>query len=176
MEADRQKMFTELDLLDARLEDLLSELEGISLEILARRKEPEQWSPIEVCQHLYLSEKLSLAYVQKKLSFDPVLRKAGLLSWIRSLVLNWYLQTKLKFKAPKSTTKFRMEGLTVDLIAIDWNGLRATLRQIITEMDSSHLDKAIYRHPIVGRLSILQMLRFFRSHFDHHYLQIIERL
>ena len=57
-----------LDHLDQKLASLLRDLEKYSEEELQKSPQPGAWSVIQVLSHLMLSEKLSQAYVKKKLS------------------------------------------------------------------------------------------------------------
>jgi len=177
MEKIRMEILAELDLLDASLEAMMLELEARDPQELNVIGQSEQWSPLEVCMHVYLSEKLSLAYVEKKLSFSPSLTKAGIVAWIRHLTLQWYLKSSFKFSAPQGTTVFgEASGLSLDKIKGDWFQERQVIRKFLNNVPGMMLDKEIYRHPIVGRLSLLQMIKFFKVHFERHLKQIKKRL
>ena len=177
MEKIRKEILSELDLLDILLDQMIRELETKDHVQLIESKQVGQWSPLQVCMHMYLAEKRSLAYVKKKLSFDPNLKKAGIVTWIRHLTLQWYLKSSFKFKAPKATTVFdETLELSLGKIKRDWLQERQAMRLYLTSVPATFLDKTVYRHPIVGRLSLLQMVRFFTVHFERHLEQIHSRL
>jgi len=131
------------------------------------------WSAIQTAHHLILTEELSLRYVQKKLSFQPKLEKAGPDSWLRSQLLALYLFLPIKFKAPDAVGDQSLPGFTALADTRSrWLNARQAWTTFLEQLPDDLLDKAVYRHPFAGRFGWLGMLRFFRNHFDRHKKQI----
>ena len=165
-----------LDQLDIELRNLLRELEAYSEAKLNEKPDEKSWSVFQVMYHLLLSEQYSCQYVQKKLSFAPELKKAGLVSGLRRLALNTYLATPLKFKAPAVVNDDLPQQATFWEIAKKWKDQRVLLRDYLQELPDEHFNKEIYKHPFAGRLSLDGMLAFFQGHFKRHKKQIFRTI
>ncbi len=59
------------------VDNLFESLAQVSEETLNRKPANGGWSAIQTMHHLLLTEELSLAYVRKKLGFQPQLAPAG---------------------------------------------------------------------------------------------------
>ena len=167
------KLDLQLKSLDKKLNTLFKELKVYNEDQLNRKPKEGAWSVIQVLHHLLMSENGSLKYVKKKLSFNPELKKAGIKSGFREMVLNTYLGSPLKRKAPEAISGDNLPShetfwKTVQL----WKKHRIELREFIENVDEELLNKEVYKHPFVGRISISGMLRFFDRHFDRHNKQI----
>jgi len=157
---------------DAKVKALLQELAPLSDDLLNRKPADGGWSAIQTLHHLILVEENSIAYLRKKLSFGPILEKPGLSSWGRSLLLRLSLQSPIKFKAPKAAGNERLpERATISETEAQWLKIRAEWFDFFEKLPAGLLDKAVYKHPRAGRLSWLQMLDFFNSHFERHRAQ-----
>ncbi len=155
------------------VDDLLAELEPLSEELLNRKTPTGGWSAIQTMHHLILSEELSFAYVQKKLSFQPQLEPAGIAAQWRGFLLWAYLSTPFKFKAPKNVGD---ENLPDHASFADtrarWQKTRANWTDFMEKMPDEIGNKAIYKHPRVGRMGWAQMMLFFETHMARHSKQI----
>ncbi len=169
----RKSIENQLDTMDSELKLLLRDLKKFSDKDLNWQPRPGKWSVLQVMQHLMLAEMFSHQYVEKKLSFDPKLKKAGLPSALRLLLLRFYLGLPVRFKAPKgvSTVHLQEKAAFWDLVK-QWNHQRDSLRSYLAGLPDDKFDKSIYKHPIVGRLSLQGMLTFHRVHFRRHRKQI----
>ncbi|MEO1515220.1 MAG: DinB family protein [Bacteroidota bacterium] len=162
-----------LDQLDKDFAFLLEELKVYSDDQLNRKPSPEQWSVIQVMHHLMLSESLSLKYINKKLSFNPTLKKAGIKARMRLLLLKGYMASPFKAKAPGVISGEQLpEFATFWDTAKRWKQQRQELRQFLSELPKDILNKEVYKHPFAGRMSIDGMLGFFQAHFNRHHKQI----
>ena len=168
---------TRLDELDADLQDLFDEMAAFEAEVLQRCPAPGKWSPLQVMQHLMKVEDLSHRYLEKKLSFNPVLKTAGLGADFRAVLLKVYLALPFKFKAPPVVGEEVFEsGVSLPGLAERWQARRRELRMFLDGLPDEVLDKEAYRHPFAGRLSILGMVDFFDRHFRRHREQIRKAL
>lgn len=170
-------MKTEYQNLETELETLFSDLEKYSHEQLTKKPASGGWSATETMHHLRLSERMSAAYCKKKLSFHPKLKKAGMMTRVRSKFVDYYLRSPLKFKAPKYIDGDNLPNNTSlqDLKAL-WGEERKALGEFIDQLPEEYRDKEVYKHPFGGRLDIKGMLEFFESHFKHHKKQIYRAL
>ncbi len=169
------KKFTtqQLDKLDRQLDSLLSELSAYSEAQLNRQPRPDAWSALQVMHHLLLAEQMSMAYVKKKLSYNPALKNAGLGGAWRIFLLWVFVHTPLKFKAPKNVSGESLPPYsTLQATGEAWKNIRKELRDYMTILPDELFHKSIYRHPFAGLLSLTGMLRFFEWHFTRHLKQI----
>lgn len=173
----RAAILDQLAVMDKELNQLFTELDHYSSEQLNRSPAPESWSVTQVLNHLLLSEKYSLQYCEKKLSFEPNLPKAGLAAAARALFVNWYLFLPLKVKAPAliSTSALPKEDDLAN-IRTQYQTQRQLLRAFLEQLEESYLDREVYKHPFAGRLSFPGMFSFMTAHFRHHRKQIYRAL
>jgi hypothetical protein len=173
----KKKWLKRLDAMNGEMENLINYASGFKHDALNRPPAPDTWSASQVLNHLILSEKYSLAYCEKKLSFNPTLKKAGILSGLKSALVKYYLLSPFKFKAPKGidTSALPKED-TLDNIHATWITEREKLKNFIANLPDEYIDKEIYKHPFGGRLTINGMMMFFEAHFKNHKKQILRAL
>jgi len=166
-------LITKLKHLDILLLSLFSHLEACSHVQLNRRLQPNSWSAIQVMYHLMLSESFSRMYCEKKLKNTTQFTTGGVSTYIRSLLLRWYLLSGLKAKAPpRVNTDNLPDSDSLDNVIRQWKEQRLLLGNMLEKVPSDYFNKTIYKHPFAGPLTISGMLDFFEAHFRHHVLQI----
>ena len=170
-------MQSQLNELDKKLNKLFANLENYSTEQICKKPAPDSWSAIQVMHHLILSEKYSRMYCEKKLSFNPKLKKAGFGTSLRTKFVNFYLNSPFKAPAPKMIDGDNLptEDTLANVREI-WTAERANLAKFIQDLPPEYADKEIYKHPLGGRLSIDGMMQFFDAHFNNHEKQIYRAL
>ena len=166
-----------LDTLEQERNDLHVLLKTHSDESLNRPPTPGAWSAVQVMHHLILSEELALQYLQKKLSFNPKLEKAGWKTRFRVGVLKFYLGLPFKFKAPGAVSG---EALP-DFVSLTetmgrWERTRNEMYAFLEGIGEDQLNKENFKHPFAGKLTLKGMLEFFLSHFRRHREQIIRSI
>lgn len=162
-----------LDRIDHKLKKLISDLDKKPAEQLTQEPQPGAWSPLQVLYHLMLSEQLSLRYIKKKLSYDPELPKVDWKARLRTFVLDAYLKSPFKRKAPTNVNESNFpDDLSLVQIAKEWQATRQELRLYLEGLEPELFSRQVYKHPISGRMSLAAMLSFFDSHFDRHHKQI----
>jgi len=171
------KLTRQLDHLDASLRTLLEQLKDYTDQELNRKPKPEAWSTLQVMHHLMLAEKQSISYVQKKINYTPDLKKAGISSFFKGLLLKSYLAVPIKIKAPEvvSTEKLPVESKFWET-AKNWKKQRSEMRDYLNSLSTDTLKKEAYKHPAGGRMGIKQMLDFQQAHFNRHRKQIKKML
>lgn len=133
-----------------------------------------QWSAAQVVHHLLVSETGIGDYIDKKVEQAEGLEKAGLVHTAKSLLLRALLRLPfLKFKAPS-----RLKALTptevppLPELREQWASVRRRLEQTLNEYPSKLLNRAIFKHPRSGMLTIYQTLDFMVDHVLHHQRQV----
>ena len=163
----------QLDLLDKELDELFTKLKNFDNSALNQKPADGGWSVIQVLHHLILAEGGSARYIKKKLSFNPKLGKAGFMAAWRLLVVNVSFMLPIKYKAPKGVGDESLPGSAeLETTRATWQAQREELRQLLSELPDTYFDKELYKHPLAGKMSLNQMLKFFRVHIRRHQPQI----
>ena len=156
-----------------KTESLWQEMAGISEDRLNRKPADGGWSAMQTAWHLLLVEENSLRYVQKKLGFGDTFEKTGIKTAWRSFLLFAALYMPLKFKAPKAASGDHFpEGSSMKELRERWTDVRTSWTDFLSNLPEDLLDKAVYKHPRVGKIGWAQMMDFLHVHFDRHLLQI----
>jgi hypothetical protein len=170
---NRNKLLQKLQALDQDLQALFDQLQTYSHEALNTAPQTGAWTATQVLHHVRLAEFYSQKYCEKKLSFNPPLKRAAWPERLRSKVVAGYLRLPLKVTAPKNLSgpALPTESQLSALIE-QWTKQRKSLAKFLSTLPDHHLDKAVYKHPMGGRLSFAGMLDFFEAHFRRHEQQI----
>jgi len=163
--------------LDQKLVALLHDLKNYSDAKLNEQPSENAWSVLQTMQHLIKAEAGSIAYVKKKLSFNPTLEKAGVRSSLNSVMLNIILSSPFKVKAPEQVSGDNLlQDLTFWDVAKQWKQQRQELQKYLEDLPKDFFDKDLYKHPLTGKMTISNMLSFFNKHVDRHNKQIRKTL
>jgi hypothetical protein len=162
-----------VDSLESQRESILKDFRGFSAERFHRAPRPGKWSAAEILSHIITAERLSVAYMQKKMQGIEHASRSGFLEEVKFGILKVSQRLPgLKFKAPKrvveNTTLYR------DLASVEaeWKTIRTDLEKLVAQIPEHHLDRLIYKHPVAGYLNVPQALKFFREHIIHHAPQL----
>lgn len=162
-----------LQKLEQKFTLLLRDLKDYSDAKLNEQPNPDSWSVLQIMQHLLLVEKAGVAYTTKKISFDPVLEKAGVMSSVRSRMSNLMAVTPFRLKAPEQVSgDVLLTDLTFWEVAKQWKGSRSELKHFLSQLPEDHFKAELYNHPVIGKMKLSGMLHFFDKHFDRHHRQI----
>lgn len=163
--------------LDQKLTALLHDLKNYTDAKLNEQPNSISWSVLQIMQHLMKAEAASLEYVKKKLSFDPVLEKAGVMSGVRSSLINMTLSMPFKIKAPEVTSGAHLlTDLTFWDVAKQWKQQREEMKEFLESLSEEHFETDLYKHPMIGKVTLGGMLSFFNKHVDRHTKQIRKTL
>jgi hypothetical protein len=156
-------------------QDLIKELSKYTNERLNQKPANGGWSPMEVIQHLMVSEIGTLNYIQKKLSFNPKLKQSGLLQDVKSGLYNRFFRLPIKVKAPIKVLTDFPEYSDFEETITNWNNSRADFKKLLDNFDDSLWDKQVFNHPVIGRISISHTVAFFYEHQHRHIKQILKQ-
>lgn len=157
--------------LQQQWEMLFLKVEGWPDEKLNQQPQPGKWSAAQIMSHLILSERLIATSLTKKIHANEPLEKSGLKSWYRSVLLKLSLRSSLRFKAPRVVAKVP-EYSSLSDIEVQWHQTTKEFEKLLENFPSHLLGRAIFTHPIVGRISLYQTIDFMADHVYHHLRQI----
>ena len=173
----RKKLLSRLSQMNSDLEALKEQLSSYSHDELNKKPTPDSWSALQALYHLYLSEGYGLSYCVKKLNFNPDVKKAGIMAYLRSALVVTYLNSPVKFKAPKPVSSEAIPNTIEWSDFMDnWQNQRSQLREFLEKVPEKHLYTELYKHPFGGRLSLWGMLSFLQAHWKRHRKQALRAL
>ena len=168
-----KNLTNKLDQLDLMLDHLVQQLQDLPKDTLQQRADMNRWSPMEILFHLYKAEGSSLAYLKKKLSFNPEFHKTSFREHMNGLVLKFYHYYPGKNQAPEYTEGTLLPpDLTLELLTKDWKEQRQAFRVFLNTLPKERFEQPVFKHPLVGRVSIEALVDFFRAHFLRHEKQL----
>jgi uncharacterized damage-inducible protein DinB len=161
-----------------RLQDersvLLAGVEGVDDDRLRRPGPAGAWSIVQILGHLTLAEQHTLAYIRRKMQ-DPSLPRAGALSFWRMAIVATALRSPIRARAPERTANPEAD-CTLAVVRERWDAVRRDWAQLVDTLPPALADRAIFRHPRVGMMSLAHTLAFMREHVRHHERQVQRRL
>lgn len=162
------KLFSELE---ASRRSLLDEMAQLPVEKL-NRSQPGRWSINQIIAHLIAGEKLSVAYLQKKILAINEVDNTGIFEEIKMIGLIISQRLPLKFRAPRVVVENTTQTSDLSLLVKEWDSVREELRQLLEKVNDDQINRRIYKHVRAGKLNIQHALIFFREHIIHHYPQL----
>jgi uncharacterized damage-inducible protein DinB len=161
--------------LEKEQQQLIKTLSKYSNERLNQKPTDGGWSPMEVIQHLIIAETGTLKYIQKKLSFNPKLEKSGLTQNLKYLGFKIFFRSSIKIKAPVKAIIIFPEFSDFEETIDEWYQARKDFKNWLQNVPDSLWDKQIFKHPIMGRISINHTVSFFYEHQRRHIKQILKQ-
>lgn len=151
--------------------DFLKQLEQVPREL--RSKHPAQgWNMLQVMEHIISSEVGTLEYMKKKTQAPandiPV---AGEESAAGSEQLKRALRSERKWKMP-GVLPDPTGAQSFENMQAYWDGLFEKYRSFLEDLDPDYYNRAIFKHPISGRLNLYQTIEFLIDHIVHHGYQV----
>jgi hypothetical protein len=166
-----KNLFPLMAKLENQRKQIVSEISLISAERYNQSRNGK-WSIATILTHIITSERLSLAYMKKKSRGIETAGEAGWREFFKSELLLISQRLPLRFKTPKAVLENTPPALSIESLTKEWAASRGELITFLETIDASHINKKIYKHPVVGKLNVFQALRFFREHIIHHLPQI----
>ena len=159
------------ELLDYQRKKMIAELDTYSEKQLLFKPKKDGWSMAQVIDHLYLVEKQAKNYIDNKLreqkeNIPPTNWKSG----FRKNILNIALSLPFKFKIP--TTLIQPNRNDYIQAKEDWARIRLEYKNLLHQLDKDYFSKHLFKHPLVGKMAMLDMFKFLQVHAQHHSLQI----
>ena len=133
---------------------------------------PEAWSPVEIAEHVYRSERNVLRGLERQLDPEGERRELGEPSRAKFLALIVALRSPKKFKVPEGASAAAPAGMAYDAIREGWFGFPTQWDAIIGSIPEELLDVGLIRHPIGGPMTLSQSLQFLAVHTARHFKQL----
>ncbi len=163
----------EFDKIEAQRVTVLNQTAQLSPAQQTFKPEPGAWCMLEVFLHLITAETNGLKYLKKKMLGDvQKMPTERFLTQVRSVLLKVFLALPVKFKAPAAASFKPRDSYNYHEIKAEWDELRAQWALFLDGVDEKLVTKPLFKHPIAGRINLLQALRFMGQHLEHHKKQL----
>jgi len=170
----KEKLLKSLIELDSYKKAILTDFNSLNLSQLHFKPGKNEWSLIQIVEHLVLSEMASTNYVSKKLLNTNLLKGDSPITKFRFSLLNLLMKSPFKFNAPSKAKIIPSQRPKLSDLELKWNIARQTMHKIIESNNETVLDKLIWKHPFAGRFNFNEMLNFCLIHLKRHFKQMME--
>ncbi len=146
-------------------------LDGIDETQFHLKKNDRTWSLAQVLDHVIYSEESALNYCEKKMQAGDQMPDRSFFNSLKIKIYFWALLTKLRFKAPKPISN-PSNDRSLQRTKAYWDQTRDAYVRFLEDYPAKYLGKAVFKHPLAGRIKLDEMLRFLNTHLIHHQFQI----
>lgn len=167
----RERLHAKYERLESLRAKALELIDGVPEDRLSRVPAPGRWSAAQVLHHVSAAEAGSLAYIRKKMHAPDAIPRAGLMCSVRTAVLAAALASPFRFKAPDVVANVP-DNPPVDEVLEQWALIRVELREMIDTLPEELMARALFRHPVGGRMNMSQTLDFMIAHLKRHTKQL----
>ena len=112
-----------------------------------------------------------VVYEKKSLGISD-LRNSGMVEEFKTWILKLSQRFPFKFKAPVYLVEHTPTSMPLTDLVQRWDAERGKLRKFLEDIKDEDVYKLVYKHPVAGRLNVVQALDFMIEHFHHHLPQI----
>jgi hypothetical protein len=168
MSADLGRRLARLEQARAQALALLGPRDAAALN---RAPGPGRWSALQVLHHVVASEAATLGYIRKKMQAGSGLPPAGPASRLRRAAVQLGLALPLRWKAPA------VAGDVPDVVDPDelrarWEEVRGGWKALLDGFPLELEGRLVFRHPVAGRMALVDALAVLQAHLDHHIPQV----
>lgn len=157
--------------MEAERTDLLQQLEAYPQDVLEKKPDAESWSVTEVVYHLKVAEEGALKYMRKKLEVGGH-QKAKASAGLKQQFLNFMVSLPIKFKAPKVAQLPKDANVSYQQAVNEWTEVRNALKAQYDSVNENVIGNELFKHPAMGKMNLVQSVRFMRQHMNRHIGQI----
>lgn len=161
----------QLETLDRLRDELMRKVEGLDPERFNRSPKEGAWSPAQIVAHVISAESRSLAYLRKRTQDPTGIPKSGFVAACKSGMLKLVMRSRFKVKAPPGAGEVPDRAELAEL-AEEWDRVRSGWREFVAGFPAELSGRAVYKHPVAGRLSLEQALGFLAEHLERHMGQL----
>ena len=154
---------------DARRSALLDELAALPEAALTAHPRTDKWSILEIVEHVIRAERVIFDGVATPDQLTP--RPRTVASRIRSVLVHAVLRFDISVEAPSKKMLPTGTRSLAELRA-HWDENSGWLAAYAARIDARGDDPAVFRHMVIGPMTLAQSLRLRRAHLDRHMRQI----
>ena len=148
---------------------LLAELESLPRPLLERKPAPDEWSVLEVVEHLVLAEADVLADMDRPERLRT--RRVSIRSRLGYAMVLGVLVSPFAVRVPSPA--MRPSGQrSLEELRSAWEASHHALREHVAAVEAGRISGAVFVHPVSGPLTTRQAVRMLRVHLRRHEKQI----
>jgi len=157
--------------LEMQKKTLLSEVALWSPAQVHFRPKPSAWSALDVLDHLV---KVEVAVIDAVRSQLPDGNPMTLRDRVGALFILLVMLSPMRVKVPAAALTVLPEVMTDDAsgIATHWEQVRGEMGILLQSLQLNQLDRALFRHPVSGWMTMRQAIAFLSAHLRHHEYQL----
>ena len=161
---------TTFDHLEKQKSQTLALLADWSPARLAYRPTADAWSAIQVIDHIVRAESAMVAAARRGLQ-KP--HRIGVRDRLGYLFVYSLFRSARRVKVPGSVAQV-LPDANVDFasVRLRWNDAREDLARLLSQVTPDQLRAGVFRHPVIGWMSVPRILGFFAVHIHHHAFQL----
>jgi len=153
-------------------EEMLNRLIDLDTEQLAFKPDENAWSVVMVVDHIVKSEEAVVSYLNKKLQAPDKLKSNNFIAKSKAKLLHNRLRSNSKYKVPEISSINPAPDANLLECKERWGATRKSFQDILKNQSDEILMKQVFRHPVAGRMNILDTMQFMYEHIYHHLKQI----
>ena len=159
--------------LDNRRAEFLAGLESVPAEQRAQSPTPSAWSPLQIGEHLLISERGFAHITARQIEKGDDRRRFGEPSERSVEGLIQAMRTPATFKIPEGVDAITPTGdVPYDVLRRDWQATAERWHEIVATFPPELETEALVMHPVSGPLTTAQAIRFLEAHIEHHLHQL----
>ncbi|MFN0047664.1 MAG: DinB family protein [Cytophagales bacterium] len=162
-----------IKLLKNEKNDIDSLLQYVPLEKFNRKISANEWSIAQVVSHIYLAESQTLDAIKWRVENKTAFPTPPLSSYFRVFYAVLLFKLKIKMKAPSFVTPSEA-FVNKDELLENWQQTRRDWSEFVYTFPNKLEGRVVYKHPIMGYLSLALALTFMYHHLLRHKSQIIK--
>lgn len=163
-----QQKFEELEQAKQQLLDIIQQAKP---EEQRFKPSPEEWCMLQVAQHLVVAEGGTVRFMQKRPPM-PANFAAKLQAKAGYSLLTTAIKSPKKIKAPKIAGLNPTEILPLAETLANWAEVRENCKKYLSDFPKDQLDYFVFKHPLAGKLNVVQTLGFMIAHIHNHIRQV----
>ncbi len=167
--ASRMRLDKSILRLSATRSALLDRLRLATPAQLSAKPRPDGWSILEILEHLVLAEQVVLRSWPDYSELSEQKRTLG--NKVRYVLVMLVLTARIPVRAP-SRRMIPAGGQTFAQLEDRWKKSEAWLQTYVAQLDAHGLQKAVFRHPVAGPVTVAQSIRMNQIHVNRHRRQI----
>jgi len=153
-------------------EEMLARLIDLDTEQLAFKPNDDSWSVAQVVDHIVRSEEGIVSYLNKKLQAPEDLKSNNFIAKSKAKILHNRLRSSSKYKVPNVSSINPEADPNLRDCKERWGIARKAFQDILKNQSDEILMKQVFRHPVAGRMNIIDAMIFMYEHIYHHLKQI----
>lgn len=169
--ASQKELISVYDRMESERQQLFAELSKYPQDVLEKKPAADVWSVTEVIYHLVVAERGALSYLNKKLEVGGF-EKASFQAGLKQKFLNFMISLPVKYRAPKVVALPKETSVSYAEAVAEWNSIRENMKSAYEKLDDDFCGRELFKHPMAGKMNIVQGLKFMRQHMNRHIGQI----